>query len=454
LLANVASSVIPPWVSSIQRLQDNVFLNKSILETVGLDGPMIGMARNPQERKELAFKVGIITLVAFYLAPLHARLFAQLASHLHGQIDARLLCLGYEELTHTSALKQGLSRLKEELVSFKVKPLTLPEAWELQPETLRQNIVKAKTLLLTLDLGTEALFLMNVGKLKNWFGYLLTHKKQFTGEMGTVSSSDLDALYTYKEKQKREHSLTSKQTSYLLNTLALFTPTVIAQSFKHAFLNMNKQNSVLSALRKIAPAFSNDSRGFTLGLASFATAFVLLNIGEYTAARSDNEKVEIVVKKTPLFLSFMFGDLLLNRGLKRLFPPKGYTLQHTITQTLRQAPKALKAKAAQHAALTYLGAFTLNTGLVAAVIYAGNKITRKRLKQQVQHMKETQAPVIPPTPLRLNPNLVTGTYSRAEPFKTGSRPLPEALTLGGVLEGAEEGSDSTLALETYDCGVA
>jgi hypothetical protein len=387
-----AVTAIPRWVSAAQRVQDNIFLSKTLLETIALDGTMYAMGRNPVEKSGIFWSLFGITLTAGFLAPTHAKIYAMLAARLYGRFDHRLLCLGYKELASTAHLAEGMLQLEKEVFGAK-KMRARPEHFSHNPDYLRTQVIKAKALLLALDLGTESILLLHMGQLKNWVTYQLTGKKQFAGEMGIVSSNELDQLYNHKQAREKPPLLNATAKAILLNGLSLMTPAAMAYGLSVAFLNPALKNGLVNLFRSTAHLFNNDSRGFTLGMIPYVTAFVFLNIGQYDAALSDNERLEVVVKKTPLFLTFMFGDLVLYDLFNKLLPSKGFKMANTISKTLRKVPEAYRLQAAKKGALLYLSVFALQAGLVSGVIYVTNKITRRRVKSQVNEMKQQQKPL-------------------------------------------------------------
>jgi hypothetical protein len=399
MVSPVTSAIaLPAWVSATQALQDNVFLSKTLLEVGGLDTTMYAMGRGPVEKNVIAFKLGLTTAMAGLFAPLHAGGFAWLAAKLHDGIDRRRLMLTYDELKSVQAMKAGLDRLEKEVIA-KGKPLlALPAHLASDPELLRTQTLKAKTMLLALDLATESLFLLNVGWFKNWFTYKLTGKKQFAGEMNLVDAKDLDQLYDHKAAKAKPPWIKPETMRKALNVASVLTPFAIAFGLRKAFIQPENEQWAFSKIRQVGHLFNNHNKGYTLGIAPYAAAFVFLNLGEYNAARSDNERHEVLIKKTPLFLTFMFGDHLINQAFNTFWPPQGYELKETITETLRHTPDALKAKAAKRAAISYGAAFAIQTALVAGVIYATNTITRRRVKTQVAEMKQEQAPQPAPPP--------------------------------------------------------
>jgi hypothetical protein len=413
--SSIASvTTLPAWVNAAQRLQSSVFVSKTVLELGSVNTTMVAMGRSPEEKKAIAFRVGLITLIIGAFAPLHAGLAARLAARWHGGLDHRLLCLTYEELRHCDGMRHGIERLTEDGIVTRNKPLVdkQPHLGGLVSDATRVKTIKAKALLMALDLAAESLMLMNVGPAKNWFTQKITGKRQYAGEIGSTSATELDQLYTYKQtKAPSPGGLSVKQKSLILDGLAIVAPLAMAGMLGHVG-QFPKSSPWLHGKMGL---FDNDSQGFTLGFVPYFSGALFLNLNEYNTALSDNERLELVLKVTPMLLALMFGDKVAQGLLSKVIPTQGIEIKPSIAETIRQAPQALKVMAGKQAAGRYMGAFALQTAAIAGVIYATNTITRRRVKTQVAEMKQEQQSVGTMHPL---------SPGQSSPVQGGVRPLP------------------------------
>ena len=174
---SVALTGLPAWAQHVANFQDYALVNKATLEVVGVDAPMIGLARNKSERKELIFRQTVILLAAFLLAPAHAWV---LASHFsrRANLAKPLLQVTTNELLSTSTMKQGLTRLSKEISGLKI-PLQKNDA-------LRQTIIKAKANMLTVDLMLEGLIFANLGWIKTCLANSLLVKNNSQEKLGRL----------------------------------------------------------------------------------------------------------------------------------------------------------------------------------------------------------------------------------------------------------------------------
>lgn len=382
---------LSPFVRTTQRFQDYALVNKALLEIIGVDIPMIGLARNAPERKEIIFRQAIILACGFLLAPLHAWAFRSHYSRAL-RFPEPLMKLPYKSLLNSTTLKKSLNSL--------VHGAGLSEKRRLQPfiqkvadpktlEALRQKVLTAKTRMLRWDLMVEGLIFGNLGFIKNAFGRLITGKKQFTGEMGVVKDEVLDQLYEKREKTDSTVNRLLKQ--YASSILAVVSTPLLAFGLKKAYMKPQSSDTGLKLLRRFSHFFDY-KRGLFLGFGSILLIGILNDIGDVLAARSIHERREMILKRVPVTISFFFGDFIWMSALSKLFGKQlGVPMTTSVTGALERAPKHKQAQAGLWASRFYLLSFLLNTLSVSAVIIANNRLTTRKVKAEAAELNRKQS---------------------------------------------------------------
>lgn len=362
-------------VRATQYTQDNVVLNKALLVILGVDVPLVGLSRNQQEMKETLFRAALILASAYLIAPFRAKAIAWGLSKLF-KFDSRLMKLPFESLKSGEQFKNGVAVLAKEL---KI-PIVLPRETS---KTLK-HVVEAKSQLLIWDLILDGLVFVNMGWIKNAFGRFITGKKQFTGEMGVVSQEKLDKLYALKNQKKTP---LEKYLPWITSSMAIVSPLILGLWVRRAMLSPVKQmGKVTGFLRKHVTQFDYKS-GIYMKLAPLFLVGVLNDVGDIIAARSNHERREIFLKKVPITGLFFFGDMAwMWVASKFVLAKHKIPAVTSIAKAVELAPKHLKTKAAASAAGLYWLSFILNTLCLGGVVIANNRLTTKKVKEEVAHM--------------------------------------------------------------------
>ncbi|MCA9841531.1 MAG: hypothetical protein KC475_05375 [Cyanobacteria bacterium HKST-UBA03] len=405
---------LPLLVRATEKFQEYGLVNKGVLEVVGVDVPMIGLARNPAERKEVLFRQTVILVAAFMLAPLHAYFFRNHYAR-RARIPKELMRFSYEHLLSGKAFAHGLGDFLKTVTPKTRRAIRrLAQTTVVSPHgSLHKRILDAKTNMMTVDLMLEGLIFANLGFIKNAFGRLITGKKQFTGEMGVVSQNTLDAMYA------RRHNQAGQQNPIAQKCLSLFqrwgptamavagTP-LLAQAMKRAVYKQASPNPVLNRMYRFLRSHARHfdyKEGLMLGLGPILFIGILNDVGDVMAARSPHERREVFLKRLPVTVTFFFGDLIWMGLMAKAFSKRlGVPVTRWITHAIAKAPAGKKVKAGKWASLFYAASFLLNVATVSAVIVANNRLTTRKVRQEAKALKAPPMPM--PMPLSPPPVLV------------------------------------------------
>lgn len=400
---------LPRWVRGVHEFQQAGIVNKALVDMVGIDVPQIVLAKNPMERQERFFRQGLIFVLAFVLAPLHAYGFAKLVSRAN-QLPADVFRVSFKDLANVRTLKQALSqasRSNPAIFSFgRAQPIN---------EALRQRLTKAKTQFLTLDLITECVLSGCVGPLKVLFGTKLTGKKQFTGEHGIVSAQTLDQLYAKADQERNKTQTSGSLTAKALDLktwlpiglgviLPLLIGGLIRRQYSRPFSNTHVSASRLNRwVRALAPTFdytyakhllASKRWGALLNKVPLASdAFLVAvgltyTLGDLAAARSHREFKELFIQHNAINVMYFLGTPLWMKTLTHLMGDR-YGLKHSAISVGRvlarnQLPPTQRGPAARFAALAYLSSFVFNLLVISGVIATTNRMTRAAVKEDAK----------------------------------------------------------------------
>jgi hypothetical protein len=124
-------------------------------------------------------------------------------------------------------------------------------------------------------------------------------------------------------------------------------------------------------------------RGIFISLPALFGAATVFNLGLFAAARSPNERREVLAKKIPMQATFFLGDLVLMFAANyRYLKKRGLTPTSHIRQGINEAPVKLKTTVGKRLAKTFWGMFALNTALVGGLVVLNNQLTTKRVQRQ------------------------------------------------------------------------
>ena len=362
-------------VKTAVYLQDHDLVSRGILDAAGTAGPVISLARTPQERREKIIDRTVVIGSAFVLAPFHAGAFMK-AMAAAFNIPADFMKLSYKELTSTQALQKGLARLaqaRKHAVIIPAIPL----------ETLRQNVVRAKTHMFIPDLMMECLIFGGVGWITNIVSRLYTGKNRFSGELKTTSKRNLDALY------EKEKGYAKNERLRLIATLAMSfgLPLGIGLLLKKAMLAPNGASPVLNWARSKAHYFDYKD-GYWMSLPSMGIVVAMQFAGHLLSARNPRELKENFLRETMMNAIFFWGNAAWMWAFSRLlFKPFGVPVETSVRKLMEKSPLARQKRNALIGSLSYLCGFVLNSASLAGSIYLNNYLTRERVQADVKNLQ-------------------------------------------------------------------
>ncbi|MBX2859652.1 MAG: hypothetical protein KTR14_00325 [Vampirovibrio sp.] len=395
MAAQLPSVMLPNWVHYTNLFQDTALMNRAVLDTVGYGIPSVALTRNPTERKEQTLDRILVIGSAFFLAPLHALL---LMRYFGRKLPSKeLMRVSYKHLKSLPEFKQGLEEVAKNIVrdSRGKKSWTIPEKLlkdDKYADSIRKQLIDAKSHMLLWDLLIEASILMNIKFITNWVTRKKTGKNQHAGEQGVVSADKLDNLYKEYDKKKR-FSEKFKQSLGMMMALVI-SPTV-ALGLRHAMRHPDKQNVVLKGLRKIADKFDY-KRGIYISMLPLGILVGLQYLGYLMAARDKHELREKATVQGIGNYIFFFGNAtwmyLLGKTVLRkakIKPTLG--IQENVDR-LKKAGKSapLITKAATGAAAFYWLCFALNNLSFAGLVVGNNHATTKKVKKEAEALAVKQ----------------------------------------------------------------
>ncbi len=386
-------TTLPALAQLARQLQNYPLVNKAVIEAVGTDIPTIGLARNPIERKELIFEQALTFLLFFVVAPAHALGYRKLA-HKAYNLPKQFMDVAFTDLKDLPTFKQAITQLPDKLARLnketllpwqKPKPFIKPNFNHITlTDPLRKKTLKAKTWMWSLDLMTVCALTGSIGFAKNIVGRLLSGTKHFTGEIGVVDQQQLDELYYKKPKGAAPKKESHK--GAIVYTASAIIPAITGTLIWAACKKPHTGNGIGKRFMRGMATFSNrldHRRGIFISLASLFGAATVFNIGLFTAARSKNERREVLMKKVPMQTTFFLGDLILMfLANYHYLKKKGIKPTSHIEVGIQRAPKELKKTVGKRLAKTFWGMFALNTIMVGGLVVLNNWLTTKRIKQE------------------------------------------------------------------------
>ncbi|XVJ51884.1 MAG: hypothetical protein HEQ32_07350 [Vampirovibrio sp.] len=389
-LANGVS--YPLWVQGISEFQQLGLVNKAVMATVGIDIPYIALAKNKKEREERAMRQLLIFLFLFTAAPLHSFL---LAKHFAKQIQP----------LPKAPLRKALLRFKfTELHSLdafeKAVHERLPQAKKYVNEALRKSVLTAKTQHLSYDLAAEGGLVASIGLFKVLFSEWQTGNKQFTGEAGLASASDLKALY---EKEKQPDPFGIPHGRELLAILgATLVPFAFGKALQHnalhptvkphawqRFLNGCERHFDYNFSEVAGKLYPKLKEIPMLPLSGIALVALCLNGGDIASSRSPRDFKENTVRSLAFFASvFIVGPLMnkcLNKGV--------VTIRERLALEAKagSSPDAMR-RIAKASALKYVGVFLTNLAMMVGVVIGVNEMTKRGLKKDLAQLHTPKTP--------------------------------------------------------------
>ncbi|MCA9840656.1 MAG: hypothetical protein KC475_00945 [Cyanobacteria bacterium HKST-UBA03] len=390
---------LPPFVQAVKEFQQLGLVNKALIDVTAVDVPLIALAKNQSERKERALRQGLVLLVAFLMAPLHARLVSRLMSHGigikgHSGANQTLMRLSFNELANTNTMRQGIIRLFRD-PSGKVplqNRIPLPLKRRLGPralEHLRKRVLNAKSHFLMTDLAVCGLLLSSIGFIKVAFGKLMSGKNQFSGEFGIVNTNVLDALYRHEHQGDHEALQAKTQLKQAITfSTAIGVPVLLGLLVRHGLKTPNPKGLNRFITQKLAPRLDYNYPSYLKSLKGWPLLSdgaqillsLMLTMGELTSARSKRELKELAIQRNSIDAMFFFGAPMFMKALSG-----STTVQGAIDRARFKVPHLVQ-QAARRSARTYLASFLLTLACVSAIVAKTNQITRQAVKDDANRL--------------------------------------------------------------------
>ncbi len=390
---------LSPFVQSVREFQQLGLVNKAVIDATAVDIPLVALAKNETERKERFLRQALVLLIAFIIAPLHARAISKLFSKGIGfksaALNEQLMQVSYRDLGNKVQLKKGLDKLFRQLNQPIPKVLANGVT-----ESLRKRIVEAKTRFLMSDLAVCGLLLSSVGFIKVLFGKLLSGKDQFSGEFGIVSEDKLNKLY---QKEKSKEGISTQLKGLITLGLGIGVPIALGLGLLQVLKRPNPGGFFKFLQSKLAPRLDYNYSQHTrflknwplLSDGSQVLLALLLTTGELTSARSKREFKELAIQRNSIDAMFFFGTPAIMKLISG-----STTVQGAIDRVKAKSPELVQ-RVANRAAVSYLASFALASLAVAGIVTLTNNITRKAVKDDAQKLDlpkmqpARQVPVMP-----------------------------------------------------------
>lgn len=398
-----------PLYNITTNVQNNMILNKGLLEIGGLTLPSTIMANNKVEARERAEKGGLYFSISFLspliLLPLFNKLFLkqQGVSDIFSKGEACIMHLSKKYLSKDAKyMEEGLDKLKETFKNENAKRgignilNRFPDK-----EVLRQKLIKTNRNVLFTDFLTTGAMMGSI----LWASNYITKKK--TGQNGFSAEFDM-ANKEYLE-QKAQDYVKNKRKNMLTATGILGLASVAISAIAHKGMT-SKANTKLGKLLKNNVDKFDYSKGIYMSrllLAAVTLAGDVPNI--ILSSRDKEERKYNAIKTAIVFSTFMGGDLILNNiaskiidkiaGTKlvnrdKIKPNSSLWKKITapinsfdeIETKLKDSPELLKTKRAGIA--MFWGNFILLTGILGfGIPFVLNKMVKKNVDKDTQNQK-------------------------------------------------------------------
>ncbi len=391
------------FTKQLENFQNHQLLNKAVLDVVGVDVPMITLAKNNTERKERTFRQALVLLFAFIFAPIHGRFVARQVSQRVFKTPALKQLFKQHNLhpevllqANMKPLQSGLAATKKELQQ-RLSPTIYKNLAPHITKEFRHKLMRAKSAFLSWDMAVEGALFASLGWIKNAFTKaFLTGKDQFSGEIGIVSDKKLDALYK-KEREAKKNRLEKGVRNGLLTAFGAIVPFVFGTFMGKATQQAAPKSKVMKTLKRWSKYFDYTyiKKWPMFSLAYIATIAVVMEAGELIAARSARERKERIIQRSILDTTFFGGDLfwmwLAGKYVFRNSPIKPSTFVKTTRERAENYAKKMKwdktksqqfiQKISKQSSRLFLFSFLANIGMVAGSITLANHITRQGVKR-------------------------------------------------------------------------
>ncbi|MFN8614720.1 MAG: hypothetical protein U0003_02265 [Vampirovibrionales bacterium] len=382
-------ATLPGWVQAVREFQQLGLMNKAIIDATAVDIPLVALAKNNTERKERLIRQAMVLLIAFIIAPLHAKIISKWCSKALGftlkGLNESLMQLTSKELHGVKPMESGLKRLLgdgwQQAVSY-----SSPSALE----PLRQRVIQAKSRFFMWDLGLEGLLFASVGFIKVFFGNLMSGKKQFTGELGAVSQQQLDALYAQQQAKSANKPWLSKHLKEVLSIgLGVLAPLALGLLMRGGLLAGATRGIKGFMAKTMAPLFDYNYPSYAkylrgwplLSDASLLITAIVLTVGELASARSKREFKELAIQRNSIDALFFFGAPAFMKAIAG-----STTVQGAIHKALQQG-KSIQI-AAKRSAWAYIASYLATLCSIAGVIVLTNALTLRSVRRDANQQSQ------------------------------------------------------------------
>lgn len=379
-------------VQTIAEFERLGLVNKSVIDAVAVDVPLITLANNKIERKERAFRQALVLTLGFLIAPLHSKLLSKHFSKSLGfkepGVNEALFRTSFKDLQSVEQLKKGIERIfKDDLK----KPLP-PELNNIANETFRKTLLATKSKFLIADLAVLCTLFSSIGFFKVLFGNKLSGKKQFTGELGTVSQKKLDQIYETENKKQ------DNKPKHWKEIITLGLGGIIPALLGLAIWRNHKVPGSTGFIKKLASFFDYQYPQLPKKLqnwpmmsnAGLILSALVLTMGELMSARSKREFKSLAIQRNSIDFMFFLGTPMIMAIINRGTPSIHAAIEKAAKTT--NNPVILK-KVANRSATAFVISFLLNMLTVAGIVTLTNKLTKKEVKQAANQLPASQKPL-------------------------------------------------------------
>ncbi|MEB3286875.1 MAG: hypothetical protein VKJ04_05175 [Vampirovibrionales bacterium] len=404
-------------VQAIAEFERLGLVNKSLIDAVAVDVPLITLANNNIERKERAFRQAVVLLLGFLIAPLHSKLlsahFSKQLGFLKPAINQALFRTSFKDLHSVDALKKGVERVFEKELNGQLPTELVGKV----DESFRKKLLAAKSKFLMADLAVLCALFSSIGFLKVFVGNKMSGKQQFTGELGVVEQHKLDQIY------KKEHA--NEKGGYKKELVTLGLGALVPIGLGGLIWKQHLKPGGSGVVRKVAPFFDYQfaqipkflKKWPMMSNAGLILSALVLTMGELMSARSKREFKSLAIQRNSIDFMFFLGTPL----FMMLFNKGANSIQQALEKTAKitKDPVLLK-KAATRSAWMFVLSFALNIASIAGIIALTNRMTKTGVKDAAKSLEEKSGTNNVITPIRQLPNqfqngLASGTTQIRQP---------------------------------------
>lgn len=403
------------------NVQNNMILNKGLLEMGGLTIPSTIMANNKVEARERAEKGGLYFGVSFLsplvLLPIWNKTFLkqQGISEKFSKDEANIMSLSKKYLSRdTKYMEKGIDKLKETLKDDNAKKGidNILKKFN-NKEVLRHKLIKANRNVLFADFLTTGAMLGSI----SWASNYLTKKK--TGQDGFSAEYNMaDKKYV---EQKAQDYVKNKRKNILVESGIVGLTSLAVPAIAHKGMTSNATSKIGKFLKRNIGNFDYHKGIY---MSRFLLAAITLSSDVPSILLSSRDKEERkynTIKTAAVFTTFMGGDLILNNVAAKIIDKTAGTKLvnkdkiktdsslwkkitapinsfNEIKEKLKDSPKLLK-KTKRAGVAMFWGNFALLTGLLGfGIPFILNKMVKKKVQEDLANQKMTTKNIESHTP--------------------------------------------------------